>query len=472
MLRQCFTLMGCWMALTAFGQSDTLQRFTPRQLQQDFDSLYTILQDNHPALFAYYPKEKADKQFHAIKAQLTKPMTAPEFSRLAATFTASFRDGHTYVASADFEDPHFTAYVKNGGLLFPLGVAILEGKAYCAVEPAEAGSIQRGDEILSLNGLPVDSIVGTLSRSFPGDDHRTAVLGVQRLFGFLLWYQWGWGNRVQVEYSHNGTRKSEVVNGIGLEDYFAVAFGKGPVHQLTLYPEYSLAVVAINNYNSVKRSRAFIDSCFAVIKEKNIRHVALDLRRNGGGNSAVGTYFLAHLSRSPLTTVSAKTLRDGPLMQTVPTDNWRYAMLTEARTSWKKTGADLYTATFSSGAPDSLYNPNLFVDAQLYLLTSGATYSSAHMTALSVRCGKLGTIIGQPTGERLDLTGEVYYFRLPHTQTGVVTATASYKAACGTGSQVGVAPDYYVPIRLEDIREGRDAALEVLKELVRKKELQ
>ena len=55
-------------------------------------------------------------------------------------------------------------------------------------------------------------------------------------------------------------------------------------------------------------------------------------------------------------------------------------------------------------------------DGKFYLITSPATYSSAHMTALAVKCYQIGTILGEPTGERINLTGESIGFELPNTK--------------------------------------------------------
>jgi hypothetical protein len=49
----------------------------------------------------------------------------------------------------------------------------------------------------------------------------------------------------------------------------------------------------------------------------------------------------------------------------------------------------------------------------------------------------------------------------------VVIPTASYKAVCGDGQQVGVQPDVFVPITIEDVTEGRDRELEVLRRIIR-----
>jgi hypothetical protein len=89
------------------------------------------------------------------------------------------------------------------------------------------------------------------------------------------------------------------------------------------------------------------------------------------------------------------------------------------------------------------------------------------MTALGVKCGELGTIIGQPTGERLDLTGEILAYKAPNSGISIVIPVATYKSGCGDGAQVGVQPDHLVITTIDDIRKGIDPKLEFLKKKLR-----
>jgi hypothetical protein len=447
--------------------ADTLHVYEPAQLQSDWDTLYAQLRNNHPALYAQWPKKQADAAFEKLKKQLNRPLTHNEFELMARQFIAGFQDGHTFV-DTDFNSKQLTDYGKRGGKLFPLGVSIIEGKIYCSNNSLTNANIPLGAEIVTINNRSAKEVLQTLISLQSADDKRSGYVTTQRLFGLSIWRTYGWGQQTKVSFLHNGKKQSALIEGIAPTTYRELAFGKGPIRQLHLYPEYQLAVLQINSYANATTSRAFIDSSFQVIKEKGIRHIALDLRQNGGGNSAIGEMVLNYITRKPYADVNGKTWLDGPLMQSVTPDNWRYKTMEQVRKSWSQVSPNLYHKTFNPIQPDTLKRPELFSDATFYLLTSGITYSSAHMTALSVKCSQLGTIIGQPTGERLDLTGEIIGFILPHTKLSVWVPTALFTSACGNGKQVGVQPDYYVPIRARDIKEGRDAELSFLKELIRK----
>ena len=465
-----FLLFACifiYGHLKAQQPEDSAQLFTPAQLQADWDTLYTQLQLNHPALYAQWPKKEADAAFKKLRKGLTRPLTRSAFDLMARRFISNFQDGHTYVET-DFNHSDLVNYDKQGGKFFPIGVAIIEGKLYCSDTSFAPTPIPPGAELIALNGRSSKEIIRTLSTLLSADDKRSSYIVTQRLFGYALWLNYGWGNQTRVDFTYNGKKQTVLVEGISRGRYMGLVFGRGPVRQLHLYPEHQLAVLQINSYSSPVASRSFIDSSFKVIKEKGIKYVALDLRKNGGGNSQIGDMVLAYITRKPYNGIHSKTWLNGPIMQSIASDNWRFPFIEEARTQWDAIAPNRYSKTFGPRQPDSLANPELFANVKFYLLTSGITYSSAHMTALSVKCGQLGTIIGQPTGERLNLTGEIAPFVLPHTKLSIWVPTALFTSACGVGTQVGVEPDYYIPVRAAAIKEGRDAELSFLKELIQK----
>jgi hypothetical protein len=132
-------------------------------------------------------------------------------------------------------------------------------------------------------------------------------------------------------------------------------------------------------------------------------------------------------------------------------------------------GNGYLSTSYNPSAPPLLPKPELLFKGKFYLLTSYRTYSSAHITALQVKCSGIGTIIGQPTGEQVDLTGEIKDFILPNTKLPVWIPMAMYTAACKMERTVGLQPDYPVNPTMSDIRLNRDAAIEFLRKQIRSK---
>lgn len=439
-----------------------------RLLRQDFDSLYLQLQLNHSKLYANRSKEATDEHFKQISERLIRPMDKIAFFREISPFVSGFKDGHTSV-NVDFEDPELEQYAQSGGTFFPLEVVIIDNKLYCKSNPFAVGTINRGDEILSINQEPVSSLLPSLKNLDSADGEPFANASLQRLFGFYLWLH-GLREPVStIEFKKAEKVQLEPLKGISKNDLLNLIFkGITPARKLHLYPESSLAVLEFNTYGELTKAYAFIDSCFQIIKNSGLQNVALDLRKNGGGNSAIGDYFLAHLTRKPYSTISSKTWRLGPLAQQFDSTHWVGRAIASAKMNYRKEGEFLHSSFLEPDPPVAIKDSSLFSPVRLFLFTSARTYSSAHMTAMAVKCSGLGTIIGQPTGERLDLTGETLLYRLPNSKLAVYIPVASYKAACGNGDVVGVQPDFTVSYTVEDLRQDRDPELAFLKDLIKR----
>ena len=453
----------------AYGQQLDVEypKYNATQLQQDFDTLYQALRDNHPDLYAYWKKEAADKTFAKSRKQLDRPMTRQEFAITILPFVAKFKDGHSFLSVFDTEE--MEQYLKAGGKIFPLRVAFINNRLYCSDVSFSHSKLKPGQEILAINGVPGATIIKQSIEIWSADGEANAVATAQRLFSFGLWLRYNWGTLTEVTYLSDKGKVSEKVEGLPKDQYNDFIYNTSNARQLHLYKDVSLAVVEIRAYNNLQRSKTFIDSAFKVIKENNIQHVALDLRKNGGGNSYIGDYFLGYINRKPYRTIASKRWRLGPLVASLPTDHWMRNSLNSAKEKWVATEAFLQSPVFDDQQPVMINDSNYYSNARFYLLTSARTYSSAHMTAMAVKCANLGIIIGQPTGERLNLTGEILEKTLPCTKLKMVIPSASYISSCGNGKQVGVAPDHYVPISASDIKFNKDPELDYLRALIHSK---
>jgi hypothetical protein len=443
--------------VASYGQ----QLLNQSQLLEDADFLYAALGANHPSLYQFQSRERSDSIFSKFKQQLNRPMPRLEFLQIVAPFVASFKDGHTGV-SIPFLNDLFLEHAKSGGLIFPLRVVKIE-ESYFVVGDSSL-NFPQGAEIVSINGKSISSIMNEIKNLWSADDARTQLLTAQRFFGLSLWLQFGWGNETYVGLKFSEKLFTKRVRGVSVEEF--VKRSKKAARRLRIFPDQQLAVLEIQSYSDKKISIDFIDSAFAIINQQQIKNLALDLRANSGGNSVIGDYVLCHITDKPYSTVRSKMWRIGPLVGEVSQNHGAYSMIENAKRTWKTNGNEFFFSPEFSAERMFTFNDSVInTKLNFYLLVSGRTYSSAHMTAVAVKCGKLGKIVGQATGERLDLTGEVFEFEVPNSKIRFTTATATYKAACGKGDQVGVKPDHFIGISKSEFLNNIDSELEFLKRL-------
>jgi C-terminal processing protease CtpA/Prc len=458
----------CWLLVFiitsntyAQPQSDTavVRMFSHDELQQDMDSLYHWLNSSHPSLYFSISKEAADKKWKDARAKIPSAMSRTDFMKLVVPLTTQYRDGHTALYLDPWSDD-IKNYERNGGKIFPAHVHIRDGRLW--ILHHSQGQLLPGDEVLSINGKPVKTIITTMLPYWPGDGLRNNEHVTSRFFGITLWYLYQWGNELSLEIRRNGRLQKMTIPGLRDATVQKERSALKPEWRLHIYEEEKLAVLESNSYNSTRAAAAFLDSAFTVIKQKGIQHVALDLRDNEGGNSSIGDMVLSYVTKKKFAPFAVKRiLRNIPLARLEDND-WIRSMQDRAAKEWTADGA-YYRHDLKPHLPDTLKKPELFFNGKFYLLTSGTTYSSAHMTAIEVNCFGLGLIIGEPTGERMNLSGEMMGMVLPNTKLPGACAGAAYETPCGDGKQVGVKPDILVPFSAKDMSEGKDTVIEYLK---------
>lgn len=76
---------------------DPTHRYAVAELQADLAYVRRALEEAHPALYWYTPKDSLDRAFDRTAAALTQPLTEPEYWRLLQTLVTRVRCGHTRV---------------------------------------------------------------------------------------------------------------------------------------------------------------------------------------------------------------------------------------------------------------------------------------------------------------------------------------------------------------------------------------
>lgn len=105
--------------------------------------------------------------------------------------------------------------------------------------------------------------------------------------------------------------------------------------------------------------------------------------------------------------------------------------------------------------------------SRVFVLIGRATFSSAQMNALELRRSVNATLMGEPTGERLNTYGEVQIIKLPNSGLNVQYCTNYFRMSKDSDASA-LEPDVRVPTTLEDVLAGRDPVLEAaLKQSVR-----
>lgn len=172
-----------------------------------------------------------------------------------------------------------------------------------------------------------------------------------------------------------------------------------------------------------------LEDFFAEVKKHEIKNIAVDLRNNHGGNSAVFDEFA------------------------------RYLNIDE----WESFGTDIrygpYIHTFKDNMIKNNRHSQFIYGGNIYVLTSNRTFSSAMMFSVLTQDNGLGKIIGEPSGNMPSSYGDIIQFRLPNSQLQMITTYKRFHRPDETkDAETAQVPDYPVPA---------DKAVEKFYELVK-----
>jgi len=448
----------------AYAQENE-KKFSAAELLADYDTLHAWIKAIHPKLYANADSVTTEKRWKESRHHFDKPMSSWEFHKAIAPLVHQYNDGHTFV-EVDFSEASFKRFKENGGRLFPLPVRLFGDSVVVLTDSTNV--VEPGSLIASINGKPIKQIVADVSVLLSGDSKENLNANLSRLFSYLYWLAYKTNGPYTIDFKTPAGAKRVITSaGILVEDYFKRIF-PSPLWTLTIHKEESLAVIECTGYNgNLDRIRQKLDSFFTIIRQQSIQNVALDLRRNGGGNSYIGNVFLSYVTTKPFSAVRSKSYRNSWAVQNFPEKDFRKKDLETFKLNAKEENGFL-NASYDNDIADAVAKKELLFNGSFYLLTSHRTYSSAHMTALQVKCAKLGTIVGQPTGEMVDLTGEIKDFQLPNTKLPVWIPLAMYTAACPMEQKVGVQPDHSIQPNFEDVINNRDTEVEFIKTLIRR----
>jgi tetratricopeptide (TPR) repeat protein len=149
---------------------------------------------------------------------------------------------------------------------------------------------------------------------------------------------------------------------------------------------------------------AFCDRLFAFIAARQPGRLVIDLRWNGGGNTFLSQSLLHHLIR----------------------------------------------------------NPEISRRGALFVIIGRLTFSAAQNTATAIGRETEPIFVGEPTGSRPNLTGEVIPFELPYSKLRANAGDLFWQTSWPEDHRTWIAPDIYAPPTYEAFRRNQDPAMDAI----------
>lgn len=404
------------------------KKFSKKALTDDFIQMWQTLKENHAAIYEYTSEEVmesfVEKQFETIKDS----MTLSEFYKVLTPITAKIGCGHTAVW---MPSSYWDIEPKN---LFPLKIKLIENNVVVTGDYNDTIQVPSGSILQEINDRPVEDIIEEMSSNYSADAFNIHFINsqIQRRFPLVFARRFGFPAKYEVKYALPGRKTSENMTLIPATNQAvrAVIFSNFNHPPLTfqLMKEKNTAVLTIPTfiyYDKVPYFTDFIDSCFTLIKERNVGNLILDLRGNDGGDPFCAAPLFSYLQPEPLPYFSE------------PYE--KYAEL----------------------ANPLLLPENQFTGNLITLMDGRCFSTNAHFCSL-LKYHQIGTIVGTPSGGTFTCNaGKNGIEILENTKIQLYFGRSSFSTAVkGMDKSKPIFPDVYVNETYRDFLENRDVFME------------
>ncbi|MGV3656490.1 MAG: S41 family peptidase [Chitinophagaceae bacterium] len=389
-------------------------RYAPQKLQQDYDIFQSILEEEHPGLYWYTPKDSMDYFFARGKNLLTDSMTETAFRAVLSSVVSKIHCGHTSVRASK-------AYLKLADSLrpkpFPISLKIWPDTALVTANINRKDSqITRGVIVTAIDGKPMQQIVDSLFQHLPSDGynltHKYQLLSNRSGFGSLYTAVFGHKALYKIDFIDTlGRQRTSMLNLYPPKDTTArqrplprPKISKRKQKKGRLAATRSLQFdtssrTAFMNLNTFTRDGGlprFCKKSFKQLHKRGTEHLIIDLRGNGGGSVTNSNLLTKYISKERF------KLADS-LYAITCNSNWgKYQQ--NRFFNW------LFMLTMTKKREDGKYHFGYFerkhfkpkkrfhFDGDVYILTGGNTFSASTLFIKSIDKQPNVYVVGEETG--------------------------------------------------------------------------
>ncbi|MBL4649054.1 MAG: hypothetical protein JKY03_04935 [Aureispira sp.] len=433
-----------------------IEALSPMQLQEDLDHLVAGIERYNPTMYIYNSEILFKENIISIKNSIKKPIDAIEWFKLLCLAVEKVEEGHLTIGTE--KDAFYRGFLKGNFKSLPLGVQFLEDRAYVWNNLSREDFLERGDEILSINGRSMGEIRKLIFQYTNSDGYiktfkqkRLSKELSARYFWFIeqpsqfvIKYRKRYSESTKVVQLEALTRTEMSEWSIKRALKKEVAKGINAVYNLVVEKETATLTLRSFNEKIIKqnelKSYEFYERIFKRLRKNGVKHLILDLRGNRGGMKEFVDDLLAF---------TLKKKCKGVLRELIAWDGTTVISDFPKRNKW-------------------------FFKGDIYILTDGETYSTAALIAQYLSDYGNATIIGEETGSRYEgfAAGNFHYLTLPNSKIQIGIPNKWVKNTLPKPFREpnrGLLPDYPVVPSIEDLLEKRDPVRMKALELIQTK---
>jgi len=432
--------------------------FTAEQLRNDFQFLKESFDKYNPALGVFHPTDDYEALYDSLYNSLNDEMTDVAFYPYLVQLGAATKEGHTFISSSDTISNIFKGFFNGSFSYFPLSIRCIDERIYIWGNFSADSTLQRGDEILRINGEEVGSIMQRLQDFVIADGDITSSKKTKAESSFASHYFWFIDQPEKFVITYRSQQSSTVqkarISALPRDSMITWRNARyGPPASIkeskdivyTFDIKDGIATLDLNTFNRQQKDKYKIKpkklykEIFTQLAKEEIEHLVIDVRSNTGGRREFAKHLLPYLMKRDYS---------GVIYQDV---------------SWK---GKVNKKRFPKKSKRAF-------KGQVYVLTNATTFSNGSVVTIYAKEYGDAIVIGQEPGSRYEgfAAGSTQYVVLPNTKIKVgiprYLIQNVYPSAKTKLKNRGIVPDYPIEYSFSDLLEKKDKEKEKAMELIK-----
>ena len=487
-----FILIGLLASCAASKKYNPDKKFSRQELQQDYTLLRNILEQKHPSLYWYTPKDSMNFYFDSLYNNIADSMTELQFGwKILAPLTQKIHCGHTTFGMSK----SWNKYIRNRSIpSFPLFFKVWGDTMIVTTNLHRKDSlIKPGTLITSVNNIRNDKLIHQMFQYLPTDGYAENVNYIRissnfpyfhrNIFGIYKNYRVGYtdsaGNEKNILMpmwmpAKDTTKKKEKEHHKKISRRQLKKERKENARSMTIDSSINTAIITLNTFNTGggRRLRSFIHRSFKKIRKDSIKNLIIDLRSNGGGEINMSSLFAKYIRNKPFRmtdTAFAISRSLSPYTKYIK-QGWLTNLGLVFLTKKKKVDDHYHFGYYER----KTYKPksNNHFDGKVYVLINGPTFSASTLFCNLVKGQENVTLVGEDAGGGWYGNNGIMIpdIILPITKLRVrlpLFRIVQYDHVVKDGR--GVPPDIYIPPIAEAVKQGLDRKMIIVKEMIKGK---
>ena len=457
----------------------TVELKSVKDMHDDLQILWSAIKEMHPGYGIYTTTDSLQKAYDKTYDAIKTPLPESGFITLIYPFLCNLRCGHTQIK-------HSEGYKSPGSQKashLPFEVLVRDHRAWITTH--QAGQLNTGNEIISINDVPVATIIDHGYELYCDDGYNETFkeLYLSEYDGFEdvcnKYYHWSYPYQIRFRTNSGDVRSilTDTARRDGpadppipkVDNYANWTIAEGiPDARLRFLKNASVALLRSPPF-AYTDTLVFKDA-FRLIRQKGIKTLILDMRHNSGGDLRVATKLLSYLADSSFQVVKdVKSRLPDPAINSF--DRYFDSSSTQGfivgfkpshqEGSWYHIeGKPAFGSLYGPFSPDKADHFN----GKLFVLIDGATFSSGALFSAAVKAQRKGVIfIGRETAGSEEGCNGVTLQMLTLPNTKIVVDFPWMRVVSMAKHPIpgrGIMPDHPINYSPEDILSQNDPDLQ------------